>query len=462
MSTTSLGALRRDPDSQAPTRRRLPAWAIPALILLGFAALFLAIFRDRLLPAEEVPVARVVAIEGERDPQASAPTAPGEGAVLFQASGWVEPDPYPVDATALVDGVVAEVLVLEGAKVEKGQLLATLIPEDFELELAAASKELERRKSAQEAHCAGVIRTTERMKALVAQKASAEAVRDAARDRLDRLERSGTRAVSERDIVDARLDLRRVEGLVTAAEARIQETAAELNQLAYETVAMTHMIDAGKVAVDQAQLALDRTRVTAPISGRVLRLMVHPGQKRMLNMDSQESSTIAELYDPEKMQVRVDVPLADAAQLRVGQAARIRCNLLPDQVFHGEVTRIVGEADLARNTLQAKVRILDPSDALRPEMISRVEFLDSGGERPAAAPAGELTLWVPREAVDDGSAWVVDPDSKRLESRQLTLANETRDGRVRVREGLRPGELVVLSPSGLRAGQRVNPEPTEP
>src|SRR5690606_26056403 len=104
---------------------------------------------------------------------------------------------------------------------------------------------------------------------------------------------------------------------------------------------------------------------------RVLRLHAMPGQKRMLGMDDENSSTIAILYDPAKLQVRVDVPLADAAGLKIGQKVRIHCGLLPDREFQGEVTRISGEADLQRNTLQAKVRIVDPVEELRPEMLCR-------------------------------------------------------------------------------------------
>ena len=58
----------------------------------------------------------------------------------------------------------------------------------------------------------------------------------------------------------------------------------------------------------------------------------------------------------------------------------------PTSVFEGEVTRITGEADLQRNTSQAKVRITDPIDQLRPEMLCRVEFL---GNSSAAGTASD-------------------------------------------------------------------------
>ena len=56
----------------------------------------------------------------------------------FQASGWIEPDPLPVKATALISGVVDEVFVLEGESVGEDDIIATLVDDDAELDLATA------------------------------------------------------------------------------------------------------------------------------------------------------------------------------------------------------------------------------------------------------------------------------------------------------------------------------------
>ncbi|NIP97960.1 MAG: HlyD family secretion protein, partial [Akkermansiaceae bacterium] len=87
------------------------------------------------------------------------------------------------------------------------------------------------------------------------------------------------------------------------------------------------------------------------IDGIILHLHAAPGKKRMLTADDPTSALIVELYDPQKLQARIDVPLSEAAGLRVGQPVRLSTDLLPDARFNGEVTRIVGEADLQRNTL---------------------------------------------------------------------------------------------------------------
>ena len=145
----------------------------------------------------------------------------------------------------------------------------------------------------------------------------------------------------------------------------------------------------------------------------------------------------------------------------------------PRTVMAGEVTRINGEADLQRNTLQAKVKLLAPPDVLRPEMLSRVEFLalapgsavaaePGSGPAPAAVvlqPAVSLSLFVPENAFgSDGTVWVCDRESRRVEPRKPLTTGVRRDGFAEVKDGVRPGEWVVLLPTTLRAGQRVKPE----
>lgn len=460
----SLDSLSRSSPGQAPVRR-IPAWIIPLAIGTGFALLFLALFRDRLLPAPDVKVAIVLAtISDSSEPAATAGNA-SAGGMLFQASGWIEPDPLPIKATSLVDGVVETVHVLEGQAVKKGETLATLISEDARLTLAAAEQNHHTLLATRDAHLAAIGSARKKFEGTQAMAKAAETLRDEAADRLARVERLSSGAVSAQDVVSAQFLFAREEAQQLVAAAASAEADAEVERLKLETRVRENQIRSAVIEVDKARLALSRTVITAPAEGRVLRLLAAPGQKKMLADNDPESSTIAILYQPARLQVRVDVPLADAAGLQVGQAARIRCSLLPDTIFEGVVTRITGEANLQRNTLQAKVRITDPVDQLRPEMLCRVEFLAMARTGPAAAQAatGAVATWIPESAATDGqSAWVCDPETKRVSKREFKKTTETREGYIRLTAGLRPGEWVVLAPGNLTAGQRVNPTLQQP
>jgi multidrug efflux pump subunit AcrA (membrane-fusion protein) len=291
------------------------------------------------------------------------------------------------------------------------------------------------------------------------------------------------RVVPEQEIVQARLALSAQAAEIAALKAGEQELQAQSDELQEQARQYEARIKEARTAVDRAQLALDRTRITAPVDGLVSKLLVAPGDKRMLGSENPHSAAIAELYEPESLQARIDVPLTEAGKLEVGQPVLLRSNILPDHIFQGTVTRIVGEADLQRNTLQAKVAIHNPHPRLRPEMLCRAEFLAAPGTGPGTAGSsiagqntvapGEnrparLQIFIPQIALaerdqGEGMVWKLDESGRRIQPQPVQLGDEQRQAHLLVRTGLRPGERVVLDPpSNLAPGQRVRPVETDP
>ena len=82
--------------------------------------------------------------------------------------------------------------------------------------------------------------------------------------------------------------------------------------------------------------------------------MVKPGARLMLQYDM-DAGTAAILYEEGKLQARIDVPLNEVSKINLDSPLKLH-HLYFAKVFPGKVTRILGEADLQRNTLQVKVR----------------------------------------------------------------------------------------------------------
>ena len=100
------------------------------LVLLGFVAVLGWAARHSLLPSRPVTVVPVLTSRAELQ-QAGTP--------LFQAAGWVEPRPTPTLVTALAEGFIDELLVVEGQEVEKGEtVIARLNDRDARLALDRA------------------------------------------------------------------------------------------------------------------------------------------------------------------------------------------------------------------------------------------------------------------------------------------------------------------------------------
>ncbi len=442
---------------------------LPVLFLIGVVVVFGYAFRDRLLPG--IPVEFVPAMatpNGEQDEAAHAPaSANASGQLLFQATGWIEPDPLPIRVTPLYSGVAREVHVLEGQTVTNGQLLVTLIDDDAKLGLRRAEAELAQAR-AMEQSLQARLKLAQTRQVTAARQHESESAQLAERaDAAKRLRSLKPGTLPEQERVQADLREQSQSAKVAAAAAAVEEWKAESRLVDQQIEVQRQQIAAAEVARDEAKLALGRTLVRSPVDGVVLRLLATSGKRLMLNMDHPDASTAAILYEPDKLQARVDVPLADAGKLGVGQRVQVTCSLLPEKRFKAVVTRIVGEADMQRNTLQAKVRIDSPDSRLRPEMLCRAEFygLSQGGSSEGASTtaAGPLTVYVPFAAIVDrngqeAGVWVLSADGRHVERRDVRLGSKDHDGDLSVQEGVRPGERVVINPpSTLKDGARIKP-----
>ena len=126
---TDLSALSRaDGSAHAhvprPSSRPLTRVFLPALIVLSALSLLAYAARESFRPAIKVTVAPAILRTGMTSAD---PDAPGE---IVQAPGWIEADPSAIGVPALAGGVLKELLVLDGAHIEPGQVVALLVDDD--------------------------------------------------------------------------------------------------------------------------------------------------------------------------------------------------------------------------------------------------------------------------------------------------------------------------------------------
>jgi HlyD family secretion protein len=438
-----------------PPRRVVSRYIVPGALLAGAAALFAGSAGELL----ERPVSVRVVMPIQMQAATTASAAP-----LFQAPGWLEPDPYPVHVSGLTPGIVYEVYVLEGEHIEKGALLAELVDEDARLLVEQAHALVARKQADYDTARANWTNPTalqEAVRSAEAKKARLEAEHAGAVSTLEirrkeatidqSLSRSGssTRLGAEKLVYDARVaeaqvaslaaEIREVDATLAAARERLQLRIHDRGRLAVTEAEMRE----AQLELKQAELRLNRCRVKAPRSGTIMRLKVAPGS--MLSPETHDGMQVATLYDPQRLQVRTDVPLADAAKVREGMRAELRFEALPGHAFSGQISRIVHEADVQRNTIQVKVQLLDPDPALKPEMIARVQFLAE--QAPESEPDQRESLFIPASLMPTDTSehelWVA-TSRMRAEKRKIMLGGMNGDLR-EVRGGLWPSDKIIVS-----------------
>ncbi|MBP1612166.1 MAG: hemolysin [Acidobacteria bacterium] len=195
--------------------------------------------------------------------------------------------------------------------------------------------------------------------------------------------------------------------------------------------------DRYRVQVDSAKATLG-----APTGGTIETRRVETGQY------VQPGSVIATLLRREPLLLRFNVPESDAPSLREGMEAQFTVKDSP-RTFRATITLVAGAAAESSRMVVVTARIDDPERALlRPGQFAEVTVAVGRADRPV----------VPETAIRPSErgflAYVVEGDTARV--RVLQLGMRTADGRVEVKDGLAPGEsLVVRGAEALRDGAAV-------
>ena len=506
--------MSRSQSSDRAVARSAPRWSrwatlVPVAVTVMTLGVIGVTAWPTLRPTRVVEVTQAVfarssianAVASEVSSEGGGRTAPSTGGTTVQAPGWLEPYPFVIACSALADGIVASMEVLEGDRVEKDQVVARLVAEDSELRLARADAELLAAQAEVRAATAELAAAqtdwdepvTEERAVRVSSASLAESRAELAQlpliiesatatligldEELARAEASlRVRAANELVIIVARQRAASQRATVASLEARRPLLEARIARLQAELhaaerrfelrVAERRRLEVARASLERARaserraetaraeaaLELERMVIRSPIDGYVQRRLKAPGDKVMRMMDEIHSTHLVHLYEPGKIQVRVDVPLADAAHVFVGQRCEVIVEILPDEVFAGEVLRVTHEADLQKNTLQVKVRVDEPSPLLRPEMLTRVKFLASGarGAPSGAARAPESSVLVPIDALhgNGDGAWVWTVAERRGDRGHARVASvrvlAEADGWARVSGPLQAGALLVV------------------
>ena len=479
-------------------RRWFSRYAIPLGILLGLVALLVAAAGNQLIPARSVTVLPVIVKRAE---------FLQAGTALFQAPGWIEPRPTATSVAAMTPGVLDELLVVAGQLVKKNETIARLVSLDAELQveyaenaLAIREGELDRVKA--ELSAAKV--RVENPVHLRTQLANAQSTLAKSESEVAKLpflieaaesnvkytlgiiegKQSAKGAISDNTIAKARNEhavananlqelltrkpnlerevnaLREVvETLERQMELLIEETR-QLREAEAKVRSAEAYREEAKLLVRQAELALERCTVRAPMDGRILRLTASTGS-RVMGLEAtagQSASTVVEMYDPQKMQVRTDVRLEDVPMVTPGQPVEIS-TASSSQTIHGRVLQITSAANVQKNTLEVKVELIDPPLTVGPEMLVTATFLSPENVGSRETQGSAERMFVPASLIQspgsESLVWVADENST-AQSRSVEIGGKNNDGLVEIKSGLKVTDKLIASGlEGLRNGSRI-------
>ena len=220
------------------------------------------------------------------------------------ASGQVRPQ-TKVDLSSDISGKIVKLAVKEGQMVTKGQFLLQI--------------------DAQQAE-ASVQRVQAQVASSRAQMAQASANLGQARKSLERT--SAIKKINPQLISDEQMEQLR--------------TAVDVNKAVYESA--RYSVDQSTASLRDAQSALGKTSIFAPMSGRVTRLVVENGETAIQGTMNKDAATLLTIADMSVLETKVKVDETDVARIALGDSAVIQIDAFPDTTFVGRVTKISNSA----------------------------------------------------------------------------------------------------------------------
>jgi len=403
-----LDALKIDREDRPRGRTGPPVVAIAGIALLAVAAITTWWFlRPRPILVQTVQVHS----GGERS---------GGNPTVLNASGYVTAR-RQATVSSKITGKVVDVLVEEGMKVDKDQVLARLDATQIGQALGLSEAQLEAaRRGAQE--------TEAQLKEATIRKR-----------RIHDLVASGVASTSDWDAVEAE---------VAVLEAR-RATQAE-------------QIHAAEREVDIARQNLADTVIRAPFAGVAISKNAQPGEiiSPMSAGGGFTRTGISTIVDMSSLEIEVDVNEAYIERVQSGQKVEATLDAYRDWRIPAHVITTIPAADRQKATVTVRIAFdkLDPR--ILPEMGVKVAFLGD-----ATASATARVVRVPRAAVRGATgqefAFVVKGDNT-VERRAITMGPGGEDP-AEVVAGLSEGErVIVVGPADLRAGVTVAEQPATP
>lgn len=277
-----------------------------------------------------------------------------------------------VDVQARVSGLLQEVRFQEGMRFRKGDVLAVIEPDLFELDVRQAEAEVEAAKArlaAMEAGGRPAERAVARAELEAAESSLALAEQEFART--EKLRKTG--GTTPQALDRAREQLQGAESRLAAAKQRLA-LVTEGPRPEEKRVARAALTSA-RVHLERARIQLGYTQIRAPFDGIIGRRLVDPGQY-VLAASSPQSPVVCVYSDTSKIKAILDIPERQMPFVRLGQEAKIFVQASPEPIL-GKVSNLYPFVDPA--TRLGKLEVLIPNDPVRivPGMFARAELVAS-------------------------------------------------------------------------------------
>ena len=244
---------------------------------------------------------------------------------VVNASGKIYPE-IEVKVSPDISGEITELTVQEGDTVKKGQLLARIYADVYNIQRSQAASGVEQSRAQVSISQAQVDNSQAALAALQAQQEQAERTYNMQKKLFDEKVISANEFnVSDANYKTSRANYNAAVQSIRGGQAGVQSARAGV-QSAQQNLA-------------KANTDLGRTAIIAPMDGVISLLNVKKGEKVAGNSFN-VGTEMLRIADMDKIEIRVDVGENDVPKVKLGDSALVTVDAYSERKFKGLVTQI--------------------------------------------------------------------------------------------------------------------------
>ncbi len=323
-----------------------------------------------------------------------------------------------------VDGKVISHGAEDGAKTNAGDVLIEIDDTFYVLAERQAKAELVRLEAVIAEARTALEQTEAQLEAASARRANA----------VDELNRA--RALVESGSFSP-IEFQRIETTFETTDADLRAADAAKGRASNQLAVSEAAVAIAQASYDNAVARLERCVIRSPISGRVNRFLIEPGELAMA------SAPLVDLVRLDQMKILVELSGADIGLVELLSKAEISIDSAPDRAYAGRLHHVAPKMDPISRKFQVELLVNNPDETLLSGMFGKVRL-----------HCGELSdaMTIPRSAVfkqygADHCHVVSEIDGKLASKLRRVEVESVRShlDKVQVISGLKEGEKIILS-----------------
>ena len=176
--------------------------------------------------------------------------------------------------------------------------------------------------------------------------------------------------ISDRDLQQKEVDLEKIEqakGRGSATDWQVRKAQLDVDIARFSKFQAEFEHEQDGRAYKQAQLQLERMKISSPITGVVEEILVQQGES------VNELEDVIRVVKIDPLEIDVAVPLHEAVGLKTGRRTMVEFRGAKPESVEGKITHVAAVADAASKTRGVTVRVANPKGRPAGEWV-RVSF----------------------------------------------------------------------------------------